>query len=285
MTPRPRIEPFFLESEQGRRFCLLHTPPPGIPQRSGVLYVHPFAEEMNKTRRMAAMQSRALAALGHVVLQIDLFACGDSCGEMRDASIALWHSDIQAAAEWMQARGLAPLTVWGLRFGCLLGLAWASATTMPIDRLLLWQPVVNGEAHLNQFLRIGTASAMLSAGTASAGPPLRSRLAQGAAVEVAGYDISPQLASGMDSLRIADASCPAARIDWFEVVANAEGGMAPISQRTIGAWQARGLDVHQHVIGGESFWATVETTDCPELLAATTRLMEQRWTADTPSAR
>ncbi len=37
-----------------------------------VVHVHAFAEEMNKSRRMAAMQSRALAAAGFAVLQIDL---------------------------------------------------------------------------------------------------------------------------------------------------------------------------------------------------------------------
>ena len=63
MANRP--EAFFLASDfpgtdaldGGQRFCIYH--PPALvsvnePVRGLVLYVHPFAEEMNKSRRMAA---------------------------------------------------------------------------------------------------------------------------------------------------------------------------------------------------------------------------------------
>ena len=71
--------PFFLRFTAGNRFCLLHA----TDRRAvgAVLYVHPLAEEMNKSRRMAALQARALAASGWVVLQVDLFGCGDSDGD------------------------------------------------------------------------------------------------------------------------------------------------------------------------------------------------------------
>jgi len=51
-----------------------------------VLYGHPFAEEMNKSRRMAGLQARALARAGYDVLQIDLRGCGGSSGDFGDAS-------------------------------------------------------------------------------------------------------------------------------------------------------------------------------------------------------
>src|SRR5687768_8838655 len=80
-----RTEAMFLSAPHGgRRFCLLHMP--SRPARALVVYVHPFAEEMNKSRRMAALQARALAASGHAVLQIDLLGCGDSSGDFGDAS-------------------------------------------------------------------------------------------------------------------------------------------------------------------------------------------------------
>jgi alpha/beta superfamily hydrolase len=40
---------------------------------------------MNKARRMAALQARALAALGYGVLLLDLHGCGDSSGDFGDS--------------------------------------------------------------------------------------------------------------------------------------------------------------------------------------------------------
>ena len=53
-------EVFFLPAAGGQRFCIFH-PPRGSVARGAVLYVHPFAEEMNKSRRMAALFSRTLS--------------------------------------------------------------------------------------------------------------------------------------------------------------------------------------------------------------------------------
>ena len=38
--------------------------------RGAVVYVHPFAEELNKSRRMAALQARAMAAAGYAVVSL-----------------------------------------------------------------------------------------------------------------------------------------------------------------------------------------------------------------------
>ena len=89
-------EAFFLSVDGGRlgqRFCLFHPAQGGVP-KGCVLNIHPFAEEMNKSRRMAALQARALAKAGYAVLQIDLFGCGDSSGDFGDASWQDWVGDV-----------------------------------------------------------------------------------------------------------------------------------------------------------------------------------------------
>ncbi len=48
---------FFLPASAGQRLCVLHTPPAGAAPRGQMLYLHPWAEEMNKARRMAALQA------------------------------------------------------------------------------------------------------------------------------------------------------------------------------------------------------------------------------------
>ena len=112
--------PFHIATAHGRCFALHH--PSATPDvRARVLYVPPFAEEMNKSRRMAALAARALSAAGADVLQIDPHGTGDSSGEFRDASWQGWVDDIVEAARWLQqAPGDAPLWLWSLRAGCLL---------------------------------------------------------------------------------------------------------------------------------------------------------------------
>ena len=57
------MQAFFLPCDLGQRFCIYHAARNG-QARGAIVYLHPFAEEMNKARRMAALQSRALAKAG-----------------------------------------------------------------------------------------------------------------------------------------------------------------------------------------------------------------------------
>ncbi|MGL5987461.1 MAG: CocE/NonD family hydrolase, partial [Burkholderiales bacterium] len=69
--------------------------------RGIVVYAHPWAEEMNKSRRMAAEMARQMARSGFAVLQLDLAGCGDSDGDFADASWDAWLEDIDRAAAWL----------------------------------------------------------------------------------------------------------------------------------------------------------------------------------------
>ena len=64
LVSTPRVEAFFFDADPGTRFSLYHAPDPNCPERGAILYVHPFAEELNRTRRMAQLQARRFAALG-----------------------------------------------------------------------------------------------------------------------------------------------------------------------------------------------------------------------------
>ena len=84
MHPEPgdNLETFFLPGSAGQLFCVYRGPADAMqPPETGVLYVPPFADEMNKARRQAAVQSHALALQGYGVLSVDLFGTGDSEGE------------------------------------------------------------------------------------------------------------------------------------------------------------------------------------------------------------
>lgn len=297
MDNAPRAQPFFLDTEGGQRFCLFH--PPEGACRGAVLYVHPFADEMNKARRMAAVQARALAAHGYGVLQLDLHGCGDSAGEFHEARWAGWKADLAAGCAWLAGRLDAPvtppLTLWGLRLGALLALDFAhdcaqagSAPSAPISQLVLWQPVQSGSAFLTQFLRLLSANAMLAEGAGSASTPaagpaastaaLRASLLGGTMLEVAGYELAPELAAAIDQVELA-ALAPACPVHWFETVSAPERPLTPALERLAKGWREQGVALALHKVAGAPFWSTQEIAEAPALLAATTAVFAPQSTA------
>jgi uncharacterized protein len=272
------FDAFFLPvpgSISGHRFCIFH-PAQGTDAKGAVLYIHPFGEEMNKSRRMAALQSRALAQAGYAVLQIDLLGCGDSAGDFAEATWTDWVDDVLRASTWLTQRVDAPLWLWGLRVGCLVALEAAKHLQRPAH-LLFWAPTVSGKQALQQFLRLKAAADMADGSAKAAMDGMRSQLAQGRAVEIAGYHLSPALANGLEcaTLTPTAAVLPSrggtARLEWIELSMRDNATLSPVATKildvyreTDGRFRARG-----HIINGPAFWQTVEIEDAPTLIAAT----------------
>lgn len=268
------MHPFFAPASPGQRFCLHHAPNSRGSARGSVLYAHPFAEEMNKSRRTAALQARALAAQGFDVLQIDLLGCGDSSGDFGDATWDAWLDDLALGARWLAENGSGPLVLWGLRLGALLALDFARARETAVERFLLWQPVTSGEAFLTQFLRLRLASEMLGGARSGGTQELRERLAAGEPLEIAGYTLSPALASSLEQLKLTNLVPEGAALDWFEIVAEEGRALPPATQRIVDQLGGSGRQVRTHAVVGEPFWITQEITECPTLIAATSAALE-----------
>ncbi len=266
---------FFLETNPGKRFCIYH--PHVGTCRGAVLYVHPFAEEMNKSRRMAALQSRALASIGFAVLQIDLYGCGDSSGDFRDARWEIWKNDLRLATDWLGQHVCMPVTLWGLRLGALLMLDFANETNAPIARIFLWQPVHSGEAYLTQFLRLRLANAMIAGKTKTSLQDLKNALASSGALEVAGYELAHDLVEAVSRLKLDELGKPGIAHHWFETMPDATLPLSPAASRILGCWENHGITVHTHKTQGEPFWSTQEITDCADLIDKTTLIFSEKY--------
>lgn len=272
----PPAEVFFIDAPVGQRFCIYHAPDNNTVCRGAFIYVHPFGDEMNKSRRAVAVQARVLAAMGFAVLQIDLFGCGDSSGEFVDARWDIWKKDLALAKQWLETRVSVPACVWGLRLGALLALDVARDVGSGFERVILWQPVISGKTFLTQLLRQRVASEMLAATNEKNGNTqiMRTRWAEGEILEIGGYEIAPGLASAIDNLDAIDWQVPEKKIDWFEVVPEAGRMIAPARVAAIDNWQQQGAVVQAHCVPGVPFWATQEMTECSALLTATARAIE-----------
>jgi exosortase A-associated hydrolase 2 len=266
-------EALFLPADGGQRYCLYQ--PAGGRCRGALLYVAPFAEEMHKSRRMAALLAHALAQRGIATLRFDLDGCGDSSGDFADARWGAWHADVARALRWLEQRTGQRAGLLGLRLGALLAADYLAAEPpgSAARQLILWQPVLDGATFLTQFLRLRAAGAMLGAkdGNANSTAALRTRLAAGEALEIGGYELAPALASAIDALKLAPLLRPQDTVSWLDVGAP-DRTLAPASAMVLDALRARGVQVALTPVDGTAFWASQEIATCPALLAATVAL-------------
>jgi exosortase A-associated hydrolase 2 len=260
---------FFLPVGKEQIFCVFITPE-GKRPRAGILYLHPFAEEMHKSRRMAALQARQFAAEGYAVLQIDLVGCGDSTGDFEEASWEKWIACVREAYTWLANETNVPIVLWGLRLGATLA-ANVSFQFPNIAGLILWQPVTNGESYLNQFLRIKVASDMLSSNQQqSSTKQLLKLISSGEYVEIGGYMLSPALASDIHKLLLINYyyNFP---VFWLEVSNVSTITFSPASLKVINVWKSSSSKINTQLIYGEPFWNSQEIVECPDLLTQTTK--------------
>ncbi|WP_367849211.1 hydrolase 2, exosortase A system-associated [Rhodoferax sp. WC2427] len=265
------MDAFFLPVGSGQRFAIFH-PAQGGTTHGLVAYVHPFAEEMNKSRRMAALQAKALAAHGYAVLQLDLLGCGDSSGDFGDASWQDWVDDVVRACQWLRRQGDAPVWLWGLRAGCLLAAQAAAQLEWPCN-FLFWAPTPAGKPLLQQFLRLKAAGDLASGNAKTVMDGLRAQLAAGSPVDIAGYTLSAALASGMEQATLV-APATAGRLEWLDVSSQVGATLSPAAAKPLQAWQAAGFSVRSQVVMGPAFWQTSEIEEAPALLTATLVALE-----------
>ena len=273
MNAAAHMEAFFLPGTSGNLFSLYH-PPSNQNQQRCVLVVPPFAEEMNKSRRMLSLQASSLAAAGIGVLMVDLYGTGDSEGDFGDARWQIWLEDLACARQWLQDKGINAVSLLAVRMGALLALESASDWGDKVDRLVFWQPISRGEVMLTQFLRLRVAANMMGSGSAETTKGLKARLAAGEHVEVAGYDLASELAQEVENKSLAAVDMmQSIPIHWLEVSSKEAGSVSPAANKLISTWREKGLSVTARGVKGEPFWATQEIATAPELLDVTTELL------------
>ncbi|MBS0354285.1 MAG: hydrolase 2, exosortase A system-associated [Proteobacteria bacterium] len=269
---RPRREAFYLPGPLlGGRFCLLtHAPDPV----GTLIFVHPFAEEMNKSRRMVALAVEAFASQGWSTLQIDLTGCGDSGGEFGEASWRAWVQDCHDAWVWAAANLPGRLVLWGMRTGALL-LADLLCSTEIAAPLLLWQPVGNGRQHLTQFLRLKAAAEMMAdADAKSAMDAARSALKAGESVQVAGYALPPAVANGLETASLGLPDAYPAQVVALEVGSEGREDVTPALRILVDRWQSAGIQARAESVAGTAFWQTQEIETSLALIDASVRALE-----------
>jgi exosortase A-associated hydrolase 2 len=195
---------------------------------------------------------------------VDLFGCGDSDGDFRDARWEIWRDDLSTAFNWLQEQVGGTIGLLGIRLGGLLALDFASRTRRTIDRILLWHPVVDGRQMMTEFLRLRILSEAIGTSVGESATPQgpQQNGSSGEPVEVLGYEIMPHLGQAIAERHIAPLGLAVATtIRWVEVVSESEDPGRPLAQETVHAWQAAGRAATLHLIAGRPFWSSPRIQD------------------------
>lgn len=257
--------PLFIDIAGRKLFCLRFSPARSVRRR--VLIVPPFAEEMNKCRRLLADTGRALSRLGCEVLLPDLSGTGDSAGGFGEATWSNWSMDVVGLSRWLElSTPEAAPSVLTVRSGALL---LSNKGVVSNARVVAWQPVVDGARLLQQFLRLRVMAEKFSGKPASVSG-LMQRLHEGRSVEVAGYTVSSELANGLETARF-DASTLewAARVTVFEFGSGGHDALSPPITKLLEAVAALGVPTVGRVVDVEQFWMTQEIAAPTEVVEAT----------------
>ena len=177
------MNPFFFGTKERRLFGA-YDPPRGAGRRGAVI-CYPWAREYLLSHPTIRHLARLLSGKGFHVLRFDYYGTGDSAGDFADTSQEQWLADVETAIEELKETGqLTQVGLVGLRYGAALA-ARAAGRRRDIDRLVLWDPVYDGPAYLEELGVAGPA----------AGP--------GGEADLKGEVLTERLREGMRSIDLA----------------------------------------------------------------------------------
>jgi alpha/beta superfamily hydrolase len=160
------IEPFYFGTAGKRLFGCYHAPQSRAPRDCGVILCYPMAQEYIRSHRTYRQLAYHLSKFGFAVLRFDFYGCGDSEGNCDEGRIPQWLADVGSAVYEIRKRcGSIKICLVGLRLGGTL--AMVAAERGDIDGIVLWDPVCNGMAYIEELATLHQERARHSLGKAT----------------------------------------------------------------------------------------------------------------------
>ena len=144
------MTPFYFGAHGRRLFGVFHS-----GRRLGataVLMCNPFGEEAIRAHRFQRVLADRLARAGLDVLRFDYFGTGDSAGDDAEGDLSGWTADVLTAHDELVQRSASARTVWiAGRLGAAVAASASAHAPRAPDRLIVWDPVFDGRAYLNEL--------------------------------------------------------------------------------------------------------------------------------------
>jgi len=273
---KQQVIPLFIATELGSIFAMHYLPASGNTSQC-IVHIPAFAEEMNKSRHMVAMQARAFVEQGYSVLVFDLWGTGDSQGEFHEATWDIWLKNIDGVLSWLQDKGSDSISLWGLRSGVLLAMDYLHRYSANVDKLICWQPVLNGEQFIMQFLRLRLAAAMMDKNLPNQNTSdLKKQLNEGTCIEVAGYQLNPELVNPMMTIRAQQLNLQSVKqCHVFELTIGSDLEASYALTKWIKYIEQKDINVSLDIINGSLFWSTQEISESPGLIQLSSKRVSE----------
>lgn len=194
----------FLDLNGEHVFAGYHRPDEA-PSRA-VVMCHPMGEEKLWAHRVFVSLARELAAAGFAVLRFDFRGEGDSSREFDESDLETRIEDTHLAIETVRAwnPSVTNITLLGLRMGALVA-AVTATRRYDVSRLVLWDSILDGAAHMQTVLRVNLMYQMaVHRRVIETRDLLASRLANGGTVNIEGYELGGRLFRQVSDFRLAD---------------------------------------------------------------------------------
>lgn len=132
---------------------LIQRPNEPTSGQSAFLLARPIGLAATRSASMYRVLADRLVRTGATVMRFDYHGTGDSPGEEADQSTADWARDIEEAQSCLLRACQPAHTDWfGMGLGANLMLQAALRVPRPPRRLVLWEPVTDGVAHLGDLI-------------------------------------------------------------------------------------------------------------------------------------
>jgi len=163
---------------------------------------NPWGAEHIHAHRGLRQLSRRLTRAGFHVLRFDYFGTGDSAGDMTQTDLPGWENDIKSAiAELKSITGSMRVSLIGLRLGATLAAKVAVSLDPGVNSLVLWDPVVDGRAYLDELY--AASRMLLTADRRLLSRPLVSRPPDlGGGHEILGFPLTAGMARELKELNL-----------------------------------------------------------------------------------
>ncbi len=187
-------------------------------------------------RQLTTLLNRA----GVAVFRFDYYGTGDSGGLSEDVSVDEWVENVHTACEELKdTAALSMVSLIGLRFGATLA-TLAAQTREDIDRIVLWDPIVNGSEYITEMVEMH-APVLVGQQDSNWG---------GQVVGVCGFPLTPDHRSDMAKIDLATIQNFSTKD--LDVVGSQS---RPNYTRLAEAWTHASLPAHLDIVPSQGNWS------------------------------
>jgi glycosyltransferase involved in cell wall biosynthesis/pimeloyl-ACP methyl ester carboxylesterase len=163
-----------------------------------VVIVPPLFEEQARTRKVLVNLARDLARNRVNAVRFDYGSTGLSGGAYHEFTIERAFASLDRVIAYCQGQGAQRIHLVGFRFGGFLALSLRRDA--PVSRRIVWEPILNLSAYLQEMLRIEVSNQMFTFGEVRATREDLLRLLRGGqSILIDGYRVSPTVAREIEA--------------------------------------------------------------------------------------